>query len=43
MRAAKQKLKNAALPQNMTDLKSAMHNKTRWSGKYSMLKRFAQI
>jgi hypothetical protein len=43
MRAAKQKLKNTALLRNMTDLKPVMHNKTRWSGKYSMLKRFSQI
>jgi hypothetical protein len=43
MRAAKKKLRNAALLQNMTNLKPVMHNKTRWSGKYSMLKRFAQI
>jgi hypothetical protein len=44
MRAAKQqKLKNAALLQNMTDLNAVMHNKTWWLGKHSILKRFAQI
>jgi DNA-binding transcriptional MerR regulator len=43
MRAAKQKLKNAALLRNITDLKPVMHNKTWWSGKYLMLKRLGQI
>jgi hypothetical protein len=42
MKPAKQKLKNTALLQNMTDLKPVMHNKTWWSRKYSMLKRFVQ-
>jgi hypothetical protein len=35
MKAAKQKLKNSALLRNLTVLKPKMHNKTRWSGKYS--------
>jgi hypothetical protein len=40
MLAAKQKPKNAALLRNLTGLKPAIHNKTRWSGKRMMLKRW---
>jgi hypothetical protein len=43
MKAAKQKLKNAALLRNLTDLKPKMHNKTRWSGKYAMLERWGTL
>ena len=43
MLSAKSKLKNAALLQNETDLKPVIHNKTRWSGKFKMLKQWIVI
>ncbi len=42
MREAKQ-LKNSALLRNITDFEPVMHNKTRCSGTYEMLKRFLSI
>ncbi len=42
MRSAKT-LKNTAVLRNITDLKPIMHNRTRWSGKLYMLRRFLNI
>ena len=43
MLSAKRKLKNAALLWNRTQLTPIIHNKTRWSGKYKMLKGWITI
>ena len=40
MRQCKQSLKNAAVLRNLSTLKPIMYNKTRWSGKHDVLKRF---
>ncbi len=42
MRSAKT-LKNVAVLRNLTDLNPMMHNRTRWSGKLYMLRRFLNI
>ncbi len=36
-------LKNAAVLRNLTELKRIMHNRTRWSGKVHMIRRFLSI
>lgn len=38
-----QKLKNRAMLRNLTEISPIIHNKTRWSSKYSMLKHFNRI
>lgn len=43
MRLAKTSIKNVELLRNLMDMKPIMHNPTRWSGKYWMLKRFSEI
>jgi len=43
MKAAKAKLKNAAILRNLTHLKPVLYNKTRWSGKSAVLERFVRI
>ena len=43
MRQCKQSLKNAAVLRNLSTLKPIMYNKTRWSGKHDVLKRFIKI
>ena len=43
MVSIKTKNSNAALLRNVTDLKPVLDNKTRWSGKYSMVDRYCQI
>ena len=43
MRQCKQSLRNAAVLRNLSTLKPIMYNKTRWSGKYDVLKRFIKI
>jgi len=43
MKAAKTKLKSAAILRNITTLKPILYNKTRWSGKYEMIARFTKI
>ena len=42
MKSAKT-LKNAAIPRNLSDYTAITPNKTRWSGKFLMVKRFLQI
>ena len=39
----KQKLKNRDMLRNLTALSPILHNKTRWTSKYTMLKRFNRI
>jgi hypothetical protein len=43
MACAKQKLRNAAVLRNITDLRPVLENKTRWSGKVAMLARFVRL
>lgn len=43
MSQCKQRLRNAALLRNLIDLRPVLHNKTRWSGKFYMLRRFLRI
>ena len=43
MRQCKKSLKNAAVLRNLSTLKPIMYNKTRWSGKHDVLKRFIEI
>jgi hypothetical protein len=43
MACAKQKLRNAALLRNITDLRPILENKTWWSGKAAMLVRFIRL
>jgi len=43
MKAAKTKLKSAAILRNLTKLRPILHNKTRWSSKYDMIARFTRI
>jgi hypothetical protein len=43
MVCAKQKLRNAAVLRNITDLRPVLENKTRWSGKVAMLTRFIRF
>ena len=43
MRAARTRLRNAAVLKNLTDLRPVMHNDTRWRGKRFMSVRFNQI
>eukprot|EP00171_Calliarthron_tuberculosum_P023317 IDg23317t1 len=43
MKAAKSKLKNAAVLRNLTDLRPIMNNVTRWSSTFEMLRRFGRI
>jgi len=43
MKAAKPKLKSAAVLRNLTKLRPILYNKTRWSGKHDMLARFVKI
>jgi hypothetical protein len=43
MACAKQKLRNAAVLRNITDLRPILENKTHWSGKVAMIARFIRI
>ncbi len=43
MKLAKSRLRNAATLRNSTELKPVLHNDTRWSGKFYMLRRFGEI
>ena len=42
-RFVKSRLRNSAALRNLTDLRPNFHNHTRWSGKYNMLARYADI
>lgn len=43
MKSIKSKVKSASVWQNLAELKPAMNNETRWSGKVAMLHRFNEM
>ena len=43
MTDCRSELKNRAALKNLTDLKAIIHNKTKWSSKGEMLKRYNRI
>ena len=43
MRQCKKSIKNMAILRNLTMYRPILYNKTRWSGKHHVLKRFVEI